>query len=100
MLRLFEDQRKRVIQVLTAEDMSKWGLPAPTGLPVIFKTVGSVWGIVGTHQYWHIGQLMTIRTMLGKPAFQFQSQPASPRPPRSGDVKLTIPPDGPRVQPR
>jgi hypothetical protein len=99
MLQLFRDQRQRVKEALRKEDTLTWDEPAPPGLPSIFKTKGAVWGIVGTHQYWHIGQLMTIRTMLGKPAFQFDPQPKSPMAP-SEPITLTIPVDGPRVAPR
>jgi hypothetical protein len=99
MIQLFRDQRQRVKQALAAEDTSTWDVPAPPGLPPIFKTKGAVWGIVGTHQYWHIGQLMTIRTMLGKPAFQFSPQQQAPAAPLS-QTMLTIPVDGPRVRPR
>jgi hypothetical protein len=95
----FKAQRSRVVAALKAEDTSTWDRPAPPGLPSVFPTRGAAWGIIGTHQYWHIGQLMTIRTMTGKPAFQFD---ASPIPPDStaGPVQLTMPADGPRVAPR
>ena len=70
-LDLFESQRTRVLDALDASDTSDWLDPAPDGMPAVFDTVGAVWGVIGTHQYWHIGQLMSIRHMLGKPPFQF-----------------------------
>ncbi|HEX3880498.1 MAG TPA: hypothetical protein VHW24_26130 [Bryobacteraceae bacterium] len=99
LMSFFKEQRRRVKDALRSEDTSKWSQAAPPGLPGVFPTRGAAWGIVGTHQYWHIGQLMTIRTMLGKPAFQFDdSPPAAGAPPRG--VSLTVPADGPRVAPR
>jgi hypothetical protein len=71
-INLFRTQRKRVYAALELEDPATWDTPPPPGLPPIFTSRGAVWGILGTHQYWHLGQLMSIRTMLGKPTFQFK----------------------------
>ena len=70
-LTLFRTQRQRVYAALELEDPATWDTSPPPGLPPIFPSRGAVWGILGTHQYWHLGQLMSIRTMLGKPTFQF-----------------------------
>jgi hypothetical protein len=70
-LRLFQDQRARVIGEVRRADVSIWGSPAPGELPPLFPTRGAVWGVLGTHQYWHLGQIMTIRQMLAKPDFRF-----------------------------
>ena len=71
-LDLFLGNRQRVISALEKEDPSNWDGSPPVGLPPIFETLGSVWGILGTHQYWHLGQIMTIRQMLAKPDFAFE----------------------------
>lgn len=103
MIEIFRKQRSRVIQALRSADPTSWGAPAPDPMPAIFKTVGDVWGVLGTHQYWHIGQLMSIRTMLCKPAFQFPPHKASATEEaasRESSDRLTVPSDGPRVNPR
>jgi DinB superfamily len=101
MIELFQAQRQRSLDALLAADTSTWDQKAPEGLPSIFDTVGAVWGILGTHQYWHIGQLMTIRTMLGQPPFDFSPHrdPAASAAPQA-PTSLVLPSDGPRIQPR
>ncbi len=99
LMEFFRNQRRRVVEALATEDPSAWDRPAPQGLPSVFPTAGAAWGIIGTHQYWHIGQMMTIRTMLGKPAFQFDpGAPSTVAVPEN--IRLTMPADGPRVAPR
>lgn len=102
MVELFKAQRRRVVESLAEEDTSSWDAPAPGGLPAVFPTKGSAWGILGTHQYWHIGQLMAIRSMVGEPAFDFSphQEPVSTRTGNGDDAKLIVPADGPRVTPR
>lgn len=102
MLELFKTQRARVVEALAKEDTSTWDQPAPDGLPAVFPTVGAVWGILGTHQFWHIGQLMAIRSMVGEPAFDFSPHraPASAQEAAVEDAQLIVPADGPRVAPR
>lgn len=70
-LSLFDQQRQRVYAALAVEDANLWNSPPPQGFPAVFDSRGAVWGILGTHQYWHLGQVMSIRTMLGKPTFEF-----------------------------
>lgn len=101
MIAFFMAQRRRAIEALRKEDVSTWNQPAPPGLPHVFPTRGAAWGILGTHQYWHVGQLMTIRTMLGSPAFQFdESQADASAAPVTHPITLTMPVDGARVLPR
>lgn len=102
MIGLFKAQRQRVVEALAKEDTSTWDSPAPDGLPAVFPTKGSAWGILGTHQYWHIGQLMAIRSMVGEPAFDFSphQEPASRSVIPIDEGKLIVPLDGPRVTPR
>ncbi len=64
---MFQAQRKRVLAALEKDDPGTWDDPAPEGLPPLFKTRGSIWGLIATHQYWHLGQIMSIRRMVGKP---------------------------------
>lgn len=68
-LNFFRFHRARVIEALQKTDITRWDDPAPDGLPLMFSTLGSAWGILGTHQYWHLGQIMTIRQMLAKEDF-------------------------------
>jgi len=107
MIAIFAKQRSRVVEAVKVADASDWGDPAPPGLPDIFPTRGSVWALLGTHQYWHIGQLMSIRAMLGVPPVQFSPHAGPPSTSASPGTKtdtsataLTIPVDGPRVQPK
>lgn len=65
LLSLFKQQRARVLAALEKQNADTWQMSAPPGLPTIFKTLGDTWGILGTHQYWHFGQLMSIRQYLG-----------------------------------
>lgn len=67
---LFVRQRQRTRATLQASDPSGWHGPLPEGIPAIYKSLGGVWGIVAVHQYWHLGQLMSIRNMLKKPPLQ------------------------------
>lgn len=71
LVELFLTQRQRVLQALEEADVATWDQPAPEGMPPIFSTVGAVWGVIATHQYWHIGQVMSIRHMLAKGVFEF-----------------------------
>ncbi len=55
------------VEALQKFDEGNWADPAPEGLPEgFFDTAGSVWGLIGFHQFWHIGQLTTCRTVLNK----------------------------------
>ena len=56
-----------MLQALEDEDVSQWEKPTPDKIPDVFPTLGALWGIMGTHPYWHLGQLIAIRHMLKKP---------------------------------
>lgn len=65
---LFHDNRARAIEAAGLFDDSRWDDTAPEGgLPVdSFPTVGSIWGMMGMHQFWHLGQLTTCRSAMKK----------------------------------
>jgi hypothetical protein len=68
---LFLEQRQRTLAELATTDLSRWNEPLPADIPAMFRNLGGVWGIVATHPYWHLGQLMSIRHMLHKPPLVF-----------------------------
>jgi len=60
--------RANAIEQLKMFDEAKWDNPAPEGWPAdLFPTLGSVWALLATHQFWHIGQITVCRQTLGKP---------------------------------
>lgn len=64
---LFGDSRSRTVEALLSYDVSKWNDPSPGNwLKSPFPTLGSLWGLQGTHQFWHLGQITTCRQALGK----------------------------------
>ena len=64
---LYKNTRAHTIEAIKASDESTWDAPSPEGFTKeVFPTVASIWGLIGTHQYWHIGQLTVCRTALGK----------------------------------
>lgn len=64
---LFHTTREHTLAALQSYDEGKWDDPAPDGVPAeLFPTVGSLWGMIGFHPFWHIGQLTTVRHVLGK----------------------------------
>ncbi len=64
---MFRNAREYTVEALQMYDESKWANPAPEGLPKeFFSTAGSVWGLIGFHQFWHIGQLTTCRQAMNK----------------------------------
>lgn len=64
---LFRTGRAKAIEVLTAFDEARWDDPSPGDAPVqFFPTLGSLWGMAGTHQFWHIGHLTVCRTAMKK----------------------------------
>ncbi len=66
---LFKTSRARTVEALKAADESTWGNPSPEGFSKdVFPTMGTIWGMQGTHQFWHIGQLTVCRAVLKKPA--------------------------------
>ena len=63
---LFRDSRARTLEELACFDETKWNDPAPPGWRERFPTVGAMWGLQGTHQFWHFGQLTVCRQALKK----------------------------------
>ncbi len=65
---IVRSNRARAIRAAQTVDDSCWDDVAPEGgLPQnFFPTVGSIWGLVGTHQFWHLGQLTTCRSVMKK----------------------------------
>ena len=65
---MFRSNRARAIKAAQTADDSCWDDAAPEdGLPKdSFPTVGSVWGMMGAHQFWHLGQLTTCRSVMKK----------------------------------
>lgn len=71
LFRHFKTQSIEVKNALNQADPEKFNQAAPDGLPKMFQDKGAVWGIIPTHRYWHIGQIMSIRRMLDKPRLIF-----------------------------
>lgn len=66
---MFREQRAHTLEAAMTFDNARWGEPAPEGVPRdFFPTLGSFWGLIGAHQFWHIGQVTTCRKVLGKKA--------------------------------
>ena len=67
---LFRNSRANTIEALTKYDDRKWEEPSPQGWDKsVFPTMGAMWALQGTHQFWHIGQLAVCRqAMKKKPA--------------------------------
>lgn len=64
---LFGNNRAETVEVLKAFDDNKWGDPLPEDVPRdFFPTLGSLWGTLGTHQFWHIGQITVCRAAMKK----------------------------------
>lgn len=66
-LRLFNEMHQRTVEFVKGFDASRYGDPAPEGFPPLFPNVASVIGLLGTHPFWHFGQLSVNRRMLKKP---------------------------------
>ena len=65
---LFRQTQAATIKALDVFDEKRWSDPSPDGVPrEYFPTAGSLWGMMGTHTFWHVGQLTDIRRRLGKP---------------------------------
>ncbi len=63
----FHNSRANTVQALEAFDENKWNDPSPEeAFRDFFPTLGSLWGMQGTHQFWHIGQLTICRTKMKK----------------------------------
>ncbi len=65
---LFKDSRATLVERLKTFDDARWDDPSPEEYPKdFFPTLGSLWTICGTHQFWHIGHLTVCRVALKKP---------------------------------
>lgn len=65
--KLYDESNRRTAEYVKSFDDSRYGDKAPEGMPPLFPTAGSVLGLLGTHPFWHFGQLTVIRNLLGKP---------------------------------
>ncbi|MCK6482697.1 MAG: DinB family protein [Phycisphaerae bacterium] len=60
--------RKHTEEFIRAMPESRLDEKSPQGAPPQFPTVGAFLGLIGTHPFWHFGQLSVNRRMLKKPA--------------------------------
>lgn len=66
--KMLHEARERTVDALKTFDDAKWDEPSPDDYPKeVFPTIGSIWGMIGTHQFWHIGELAVCRKALKKP---------------------------------
>ena len=64
---MFRNARDHTVEILNAFDDRKWDDPAPEGVPrELFPTMGAVWGMQATHQFWHIGHITACRAAMKK----------------------------------
>ncbi len=64
---MYKNARAITIEQFNMFDEAKWSDPAPEGWPAdMFPTLGSIWAILPTHQFWHIGQITVCRQTMGK----------------------------------
>jgi len=64
---MFRDARANVVEKLKAFDDVTWDHPSPEGWDKnFFPTLGTIWLMMGTHPFWHIGHITVCRTALGK----------------------------------
>ena len=69
---MFSTARARTMEALHQADEARWGDESPDTFPKPFiATVGAVWGLQATHQFWHIGQLTTCRAAMKKKSVLF-----------------------------
>ena len=65
--KLFRDSRANTMEALTRYDDRQWDEPSPEGWDKsVFPTMGAMWGLQGTHQFWHLGQLTVCRQVMRK----------------------------------
>jgi hypothetical protein len=65
--KLFRNSRTNAVEALKAFDEGRWGEPSPEEAPTeFFPTLGSLWAMQSTHQFWHIGHLSVCRTAMKK----------------------------------
>lgn len=64
---LFRNSRATTIETLKLYDERQWEEPSPQGWDKsMFPTMGAMWALQGTHQFWHIGQLAVCRQAMKK----------------------------------
>ncbi|MEK6674803.1 MAG: DinB family protein [Planctomycetota bacterium] len=64
---LFKQTRQATLAALEAFDERKILDPSPDAAPKdYFPTMGSIWALIGTHQFWHIGQIADCRRAMNK----------------------------------
>ena len=64
---MFLNSRAWTLEEMARFDDSKWDHPSPPSWEKgPFPTLGALWGLQGTHQFWHIGQLTVCRQALRK----------------------------------
>jgi len=64
---LFRDTQALTVERLKGFDDSKWEDPSPEGWnKEFFPTLGTLWTLIGTHPFWHVGHLTVCRKVLGK----------------------------------
>ncbi len=64
---MFGLARTNTLEAIEAADVATWTNPSPDDYPKeFFPTIGAVWGMMATHQFWHIGQITTCRTIMKK----------------------------------
>ena len=64
--KLFSETRNRTMALVQEFPESRYEEPAPEGVPKFFPTMGAMLGLLGTHQFWHFGQLTFNRRMRNK----------------------------------
>ncbi len=64
---LFSETRERTVSAVEELDDALWNDPPPPSFPrELFPTRGAAWSALGTHQFWHLGEVAVCRTALGK----------------------------------
>jgi hypothetical protein len=64
---MFKRSRAHTVEALQAFDERRWGDPSPKEMSQeLFPTLGAIWTLQGTHQFWHIGHLTVCRAALKK----------------------------------
>jgi hypothetical protein len=64
---MFQECRSRTVEALKAFDDGRWNEASPEAYQKWFPTLGVMWALQGSHQYWHIGQLTVCRQSMNKP---------------------------------
>jgi len=64
--KMYNESHARTVEFVKGFDESRYDEKAPEGMPPLFPTAGAVVGLLGTHPFWHFGQLSVNRKMLGK----------------------------------